>query len=145
MNTVLKSNCIVRTKNSQNFPMSSIKIEDLPVGDVDVIQWLDKFIKDRKISKSELTGLSVSLQLIIADLMEQIELLSTQLSSSSVPRVHDAFAEVSKEIATLESELNTLEAPESLKAIELSRRLNNISDLNRARNNIELVKQRLSQ
>ena len=125
--------------------MSSIKIEDLPADDVDAIQWLDQFIKTRKVSKSDLTGLSVSLQLIIADLMEQVELLSTQLSSSSVPRVHDAFSDVSEEIRALESELEGLTGPENLKAMELSRRLNNISDLNRARNNIELVKQRLSQ
>ncbi len=125
--------------------MSSIKIADLPVGDTDVIQWLEGYIKAQKVGKKDLTGLSVSLQLIIADLMEQVELLSTQISSSSVPRVHDAFSDVSKEISAMESELGNLAGPENLKSIELSRRLNNISDLNCARTNIELVKQRLSQ
>ena len=131
--------------NTENFPMSSIKIADLPVGDTDSVEWLDKFIKSHQVSKGDLTTLSVSVQLIIADLMEQIELLSTQISSSSVPRVHDAFSEVSQETSAIESELNALIGPDNLKAAELSRRLNNIADLNRARTNIELVKQRLSQ
>ena len=123
----------------------TIKVADLPVSGVDVIDWLNQFIKTNNVAQSDLTGLSVSLQLIIAELMEQLELLSTQISNTALPCVHDGFAEVSKEVDAIESELSHLVTPGDLKASDLSHHLNAIADLNRARANIELVKQRLSQ
>ena len=124
---------------------ATIKISDLPVGDVDAVEWLNGFIKSKKITKSDLLGLSVSLQLIIAELMEQVELLSTQMSSTALPNVHDAFKEVSENLKAVDADLDHISPPETLNANDLSDRLNSISELNRARANIELVKQRLSQ
>ena len=123
----------------------TIKIEDLPVGDADVIDWLNAFIKANNVSQSDLPGLSVSVQLIIAELMEQLELLSTQISNTALPSVHDSFGEVSREVEAIESELNHLVMPGNLKVADLRNHLDTIADLNRARGNIELVKKRLSQ
>ena len=87
--------------------------------------------------------MNVSVQLLISEMLEEIEVLCTQVTNSSIPAVRDSLDTISKEVDTLKRELEGPIPPKSLYSSDLSQRLEQISELNRARSNIDAVKQRL--
>ncbi len=123
----------------------SIKAADLPGPNEDLESWIEKYIASRGFSRSDLGTLSVSFQLIVSELMEEIELLSADIQSSGIPHIRKELARVQETRAHLSSDL--ARCPHSGSASSesqvLSSNLARLSEISRARQNISLVKERI--
>jgi len=123
--------------------ISTINVQHLPSSNVTVTDWMNGYLKSKNASKQDFIGIGVSLQILIAELFEEIEVLCTQVTNSAIPSVKEDLAKISKQIDDLRSGVSDLRTPKSLGSSELTERLEQISALNRARSNIDAVKQRL--
>lgn len=118
-------------------------ITDLPVADAESASaWLNRYLNSNKIGKSEIASLSVSLQLMISELLEALELISTQITAVSLPSVREKLAKLETQLETVKSEAasSSTQMPDVDK---LSQLFAKISQLVRARSNIDNVKERL--
>jgi len=118
-------------------------ITDLPVADSESASaWLNRYLNSNKIGKSEIASLSVSLQLMISELLEALELISTQITAVSLPSVREKLAKLETQLETVKSEAasSSTQMPDVDK---LSQLFAKISQLVRARSNIDNVKERL--
>lgn len=120
-----------------------MRITDLPVADSEPASaWLNGYLISNKIGKSEISSLSVSLQLMISELFEELELISTQITAVSLPSVRDKLVNLESQLETVKSEAasSSTQMPDVDK---LSQLFAKISQLVRARSNIDKVKERL--
>lgn len=124
--------------------MSKISLEDLvSSADAEPEKWLNDFLNRKKLSKSDLNVLSVSAQVLVTELFEEIELLSNQAISIALPNVRDALGSMERELACVKAE-SAGSVEETLESAKLSQLLKTASDLERAKINIQSVQSRLS-
>jgi hypothetical protein len=124
--------------------MSKISLEDLvSSADAEPEKWLNEFMNRKNVSKSDLNVLSVSAQVLVTELFEEIELLSNQAISIALPNVRDALGSMERELACVKAE-SAGSVEETLESAKLSQLLKTASDLERAKINIQSVQSRLS-
>lgn len=123
----------------------SIKAADLPVSLENLDSWLEEFISSRGYSKADAGTLSVSFQLIVSELMEEIELLSAEIQSSGIPHIRKELLQVQGTREHLQADLGRCPPPSSASSENqvLSKNLARLSEISRARTNINLVKERI--
>ena len=113
-----------------------MKAQDLPDGDV--LDWLNGYKQAH--SKSDLATLSISAQVLVSELLEEMELMSTQVTSFDIPRVREVLFSLESQLEDTKSD-NRI--PTSSYGPKLAELLAAISDLTRARSNVESVRARL--
>lgn len=115
-----------------------MKGNELPPDTVELSEW----INERKLkTKSDLTALSVASQVLVSELFEKVDVLSTEISSLSLPALKSALEDLHLRFSALKPE-HSEELPQSRDgstAARLSESLTRMSELARARSNIELV------
>lgn len=117
---------------------------DLPVSEsVSSTEWLNDYIRTNKIEKGELSSLSVTVQLIISELLEEIELMSTQVTTIALPSVKSKFQQLGKLVETIRTESEQMSSVDSLQTQKLLSLFSQINQLSRARSNIDQVRERL--
>lgn len=123
----------------------SIKAADLPSNSENLEAWLEKFITSRGYSRSDSGTLSVSFQLIVSELMEEIELLSAEIQSSGIPHIREEVIRAQETKALLHADLARLPMHSSTSSESqlLVKNLARLSDISRARTNISLAKERI--
>jgi len=122
-----------------------MKLSDLPSASdsVSTTEWLNEYIKINKLSKKDVHTLSVSVQLLISELFEEIELMSSRATAIAVPLVKEKLGTVSIDIESLKTEAERLVNPSDFSTQKIGDNFSRIAQLVRARENIERVKERL--
>jgi hypothetical protein len=124
--------------------MSKIHVEDLASSSsASNEEWLNEYMRKHKLGKSDLNVLSVSAQVLVTELFEEMELLSNQATSIAVPNVKDVLTKLERELEGMKSESEYSAIPDSLEAEKLSALLARAAELNRARINIQAVRDRI--
>ena len=117
-----------------------MRAADLPSGDV--TEWVNARISN----KADLAQMSVSAQVLVTELLEEMELLSTQVTAIDIPSVRDNLLAIQRRLESAKAASNldiTSQVPESPMGAKLAELLQKMSDLNRARSNLDSVKSRL--
>jgi hypothetical protein len=125
----------------------SIKVGDLPPNKESLEAWLDDLVSTRDLKRTELGSVAVSAQLIAAELLEEIELMSKEINSSVVPSIRKELevmvAELGSATGNAAADRSTPEPMDCSLADHLRKNLARMNDVSRARQNIDLVKERL--
>ena len=120
----------------------TIKAKDLP--EVVSSEWLNEYLGKHKLGRSDVPALSVSAQVLATELFEEMELLTMQATSSALPALNEAFDRLTEQLNVIKQECQTSSVPESFQPARLSTLFRTIADLNRARSNLETVRDRLT-
>ena len=123
-------------------PSMSVKSKDLP--ESVTVDWLNEFLAEKKIGKSDIATLSVSAQVLVTELFEELDLLTTQVTSSSLPALAASLDGLNDQLKEIKQECAQSGVPDTFQPARLTQLLATIADLNRARNNLETVQAALS-
>jgi hypothetical protein len=104
---------------------------------------MNEYIAKNSLTRNDFTNMNVSIQLLMSELFEEMEVLCTQVTTSAIPLIKDDLRSVTEDAGIIKEEIHKLIIPKSLSSRELSDKLEEIDKLNRARANIDAVKQRL--
>jgi hypothetical protein len=117
-----------------------MRASDLPSGDV--TEW----VNSRLSTKADLAQMSVSAQVLVTELLEEMELLSTQVTSIDIPSLRDNLLTIQRQLENAKAGCNldiASQVHESPMGAKLAELLQKMSYLNRARSNLDAVKSRL--
>jgi hypothetical protein len=122
-----------------------MKAQNLPESQSNLTEWVNRNVH----SKADLTGLSVSCQVLVSELFEDIELQSSQITSIGLPQVRDTLDDLEIKIQEACAQCFTSGSLDSSRMEGSSDKLKvlveKISDLARARGNMESVRSLLQQ
>lgn len=124
--------------------MTKIVVEDLTQfhKSSTPVEWINEFMAQRKLLRSDLNVLSVSAQVLVTELFEEVELLSNQATSIAIPNVKDALIKLERDLDAVKAEEHS-QLPATLESSKLAFLLQEAADLQRARSNIRSVRDRI--
>ena len=117
-----------------------MKGNDLPGPTDSLADW----VNSRVSTKADFTALSVSCQVLTSELFEELDVITSELTSIGIPKAREALADLDKQLGEAKSQ-TTITTTEESASSKFSECLRRIADLSRARTNIEAVKARLQQ
>ena len=123
--------------------MTKILVEDLTQFHKSTpVEWINEFMAQRNLLRSDLNVLSVSAQVLVTELFEELELLSNQATSIAIPNLKDALIKLERDLDEVKAEQHS-QLPETLESSKLACLLQQAADLQRARSNIQSVRDRI--
>jgi hypothetical protein len=116
---------------------------ELPGPNQSLTDWLNA----RVTSKADLTALSVSCQVLVTNLFEELEVMESQLTTIEIPKVKESIATLEIQLGEAKSQaiISGYKEDENSASTNLSECLGKINDLSRARTNLEAVKSRINE
>ena len=128
--------------------MSSITLADLEACQQPSLVWLNDFLKTRAIEKTQVSAVAVSLQLLIGDLFEEMDIVTSQLNSVSAALIRSQLAPLEEQLEKAKRDaFQTAAVPADFaeSAGRVKGLLDEIRELHRARVCIQQVSDRLHQ
>lgn len=107
------------------------------------MEWVNAHVARTRMSKADLAHLAVSMQLLVSNLLEELELLSTQINAQRLPAIRACMAGLQEAIQEDLTSLAMADKPGGSEGSEVRNKISQIRDLLRCKSHVEILQQRL--